>query len=331
MKPIKELFDIFSNLSILVVGDVMIDRYLTGNIERISPEAPVPIVLHQNTENRLGGAANVALNLSALGATPYLCSVIGKDENATLLLSALQEQELSTRAIIQSSDRKTTVKTRVLAANQHILRVDREDTFDLSEQERTLLLAQIKTLLETKTIDLILFQDYNKGVLSERMIRETSLEAIRRDIPIAVDPKKRNFFAYKKSTLFKPNLKEIRANLPFEINPTISDLTKASFHLRQKTGHRFTMITLSDKGIFIDDGKNQAILDTKVRKIADVCGAGDTVISIASLGLAAGLSLEEMALISNIAGGQVCERVGVVPVDKMQLKKELLSTFFKQV
>lgn len=332
MMEINQLFEQFNGLNVLVVGDVMIDRYLTGNVDRISPEAPVPIVHLNDSDNRLGGAANVALNLKALGATPYLCSVIGKDENAEVFLNLLPENQLSTRGIIQSSERVTTVKTRVIANHQHLLRVDREDTHDLSSKEEEAYLNNIRDLLESKEFHVILFQDYNKGVLSYNVIRGIILDAIKRDIPTAVDPKYKNFWAYKHVTLFKPNLKEIRTQLEQDVAVNMTDLTEASAQIKSKLGNQLTMITLSEKGLFIEDDKKYTdVVPTQERIIADVCGAGDTVISVTSLCLALGIDPKEIAVLANLAGGQVCEKIGVVPVDKEQLRQEYISLHNKKI
>ncbi len=320
-----DFLNTFSKVNILVVGDVMIDRYLNGDVNRVSPEAPVPVVHLQEVENRLGGAANVALNLKALGATPYLCSVIGKDDNAAAFLKLLPKNNLSTRGIIQSEERKTTVKTRVLAQNQHLLRVDTEDTHDLSTKERNTYLEVIRDILDIKDIHAILFQDYNKGVLCQKTISEIVLEAVKRDIPTAVDPKNHNFWAYKHVTLFKPNLKEIRAQLPFQVDTNPASLRKAASAIQEKIGNQITLITLSEAGLFIANQEEQELVPTQARSIADVCGAGDTVISVATIGIALGMSLLDIATLSNLAGGQVCEKVGVVPVDATQLKAEYES------
>lgn len=319
----SDFFDSFTKLNVLIVGDVMIDRYLQGKVSRISPEAPVPVVHLQKRDNRLGGAANVALNIKALGATPYLCSVVGQDESGQQFLDLLPQCGLSPRYIFQSAERSTTVKTRILASSQQLLRVDAEDTFDLSLSESKQFLEIVKDILDNKDIHVILFQDYNKGVLSRKIINEVMLEAIKRDIPTAADPKFKNFWAYKHVTLFKPNLKEIRAQLPNGIDADdFHSLSQAAEQVRNKLGNQITLITLSEKGLFIDkDGKGM-VLPTQERSIADVCGAGDTVISIAALGLALNMDIKELATLANLSGGQVCERVGVVPVDLDQLKKE---------
>jgi rfaE bifunctional protein kinase chain/domain len=322
MDQIEKTFRSFQGQNILVVGDVMLDRYIYGSADRISPEAPVPVVHLKQQENRLGGAANVALNLKALGANPYLCSVIGKDDNAAKMLELLPGQGLSAKGIIQSGERITTVKTRVIASNQHLLRVDNEDQHLLSNQEANALKAAVIGLLEAREIHAILFQDYNKGVLSKQVIRDIMLEAIKRDIPTAVDPKHDNFWAYKHVTLFKPNLKEIRAKVPFRIEPELGALREAAQHIRSQLGNRYALITLSEQGLFYESKQEASILPTQPRLIADVCGAGDTVFAIAGIGLSLNMPLSEIALLSNLAGGQVCEKVGVVPVDATQLQKE---------
>ena len=317
-----DIFKAFNQLNVLVIGDVMIDRYMTGQVERISPEAPVPVVHLYQQEDRLGGAANVALNIKALGATPYLCSVIGKDKDAERMLQLLPDTGLSLEGIAQSEERLTTVKTRILAGSQQLLRVDEENTNDLSKKETTSLLEIVHNILEERTIHVILFQDYNKGVLSSEVIHAIMLEAIKRDIPTAVDPKFKNFWAYKQVTLFKPNLKEIRNQMPETILAEPASLNKAARFVREQLGNQYTLITLSEKGLFIDHNGESLLEGTRPRQIADVSGAGDTVISVAALCLALSLDIQEIATLSNLAGGQVCERLGVVPVNKSQLQQE---------
>lgn len=316
------IFEAFKDLNILVIGDVMIDRYINGKVNRISPEAPVPVVNWETTENRLGGAANVALNLKALGANPYLLSIIGDDENGEVFKQLLPTNGLSSRGILSSKQRSTSVKTRIIASNQHLLRVDRETTNDLSAQEQKMLLTELQKLLELKEIQAILLQDYNKGVLSHKVIREIILESIKRDIPTAVDPKYKNFWAYKHISLFKPNLREVQQQLNFEVEPTLSSLEVVSKHIKNKLGNRYTIITLSEKGIFLDDKGKCFLIPTQPRAIADVCGAGDTVISVLSLGLALDYDMKEIVNLANLAGGIVCEEVGVVPINKEKLRFE---------
>lgn len=318
----KQLFQAFNQINVLILGDVIIDRYLDGKVDRISPEAPVPIVHLQHSDNRLGGAANVALNVKAMGAEPYLFSVIGEDENTEIFKHLMPKNNLWSAGIIVSEERCTTVKTRIMSNNQQLLRVDREDTHDISENVEVLLLNKIKAFLEEKEIQVIILQDYNKGVFSLSMIQKILTQAKAKNIPVVVDPKKNHFFEFKHVDIFKPNLKEIRESVPFEVLPNLESLKKASDFLRQKSKNHNTIITLSEKGMFIDDGKNSKIIPTQVRNIADVCGAGDSVISLTALSLALKLDLVQIATLANLAGGQVCEKVGVVPVNKNQLEEE---------
>jgi rfaE bifunctional protein kinase chain/domain len=311
----KNILQKFENQEVAIVGDVMIDRYLTGAVSRISPEAPVPVVLHRVTEDRLGGAANVALNVRALGGIPWLCSVVGSDSDGNdFSAKILAGAGIAGNGIVRSSTRKTTVKTRVLGNNQQMLRIDQEDAHDLSTPESEALLRALLHLLDTRPIRVVILQDYNKGVLTAALIEAVVQAARERGIPTAVDPKKSNFFAYRGVDLFKPNLKEIRDSMPFEVQAEIASLQGAAAFLRQKLQNRFTMVTLSEKGLFLDDGMGGQIFPTVARNVADVSGAGDTVISIAAMGLAAGLDWADIATLSNLAGGQVCEFPGVVPV-----------------
>ena len=331
MRSPKDIFKAFTNLNILIIGDVMIDHYIWGKVNRVSPEAPVPVVDFQEETERLGGAANVALNIKSMGAKPLLFSVIGKDQYGKTFLNLLQGHNISTSGIYQSNERPTTIKSRVIAQQQHLLRIDREETHALSSKEFTNLFSTILETLNTQKIDVILFQDYNKGVLSLELIHKTIAEATRRNIPTVVDPKATNFWEYKQTTLFKPNLKEINQSLSFPVTANLESLQKATDQIQQNLGNQYTMITLSEKGIFSQQEKDGVILPTHPRQIADVCGAGDTVISLAALGLGIGLSIREISVLANLAGGQVCEKVGVVPVDCEQLLEEYSDLLDEQL
>ncbi len=326
MQNIEVVFERFAKLNVLIVGDVMIDRYIHGKVNRISPEAPVPIVEFTHSEERLGGAANVALNIKALGATPYLFSVIGQDRDADIFQNLLRNNNLPIQGITLSQKRMTTVKTRIVAGSQQLLRMDTEQTQDLDTELSTDFLKNLAAFLAENTIDVLILQDYNKGVLSEKVIEGVLHIAQEKKIPTVVDPKKKNFFCYKNVTLFKPNLKEIREALPFDIKPDVDSLQNAADYLRNTLGHQATMITLSEKGLFLEDKNAKGrIFPTKNRQIADVSGAGDTVISVAALGIATTLNKDTMAHLCNIAGGQVCEEAGVVPLSIDRLKKEVGS------
>lgn len=326
----KDIFQKFNNLNVVVIGDIMVDSYQWGKVERISPEAPVPICAVTKIENRLGGAGNVALNLKAMGANPILCSVIGKDSNGENLLHLMQQEGMTTDYILQSTDRPTTTKTRIIGNNSQMLRIDNESIETLDRKEETAFLKRIESLFSKMKIDVVIFQDYDKGVITERVITTTTSQANKKNIPITVDPKHRNFSLYKDVAMFKPNLKELKEGLKIEFDkPTQENLENASLLLKDKQRIEKVFITLSEYGVFFADySKKQAevvLLPANVRKIADVSGAGDTVISVASLCLALAIEPKEIAKISNLAGGLVCEEVGVVPINKDRLYRELLA------
>lgn len=326
----KEIFDKFDNLNVLIIGDVMIDSYQWGKVDRICPEAPVPICCVNKVENRLGGAGNVALNIASMGAKPILCSVVGEDDNEKILLSLLEENNMSKEGIVLSKDRMTTIKTRILGNKVQMLRVDKETTTLLNPKEESDLLERIYSIIETKKIDAIIFQDYDKGVITKEIIKQTVKIAKQKNIPTAVDPKHRNFSLYTGVTLFKPNLKELKEGLKIDFSqPTKENLSSAALLLHDKQDIQQVFITLSENGVFIADyTKRQAeitMLPAHLRQIADVSGAGDTVISVATLCMALGLKAKDIARISNLAGGLVCEIVGVVPIDKKRLYMEVIA------
>jgi len=320
----REVVGQFEDKTILVIGDVMIDAYVRGNVNRVSPEAPVPIVSLQKQEERLGGAANVAINLVAMGAKAIVCSVVGNDKSGKQLVTLLTENKISGEGLVFSAERQTTVKTRIIGNNQHLLRIDSEQVDDVSEQEAKDLIQKVATIIKKNKVDAIIFEDYNKGVLTEKTISEIVILANENSIITTVDPKNKNFFAYKNVTLFKPNLKELKegVNKQFSFNETVK-FEEAVLLLEQKLNNQISFITLSENGVFIKDKTNQYHVPAHVRNIADVSGAGDTVISIATLCLTAGLSIKEIAEIANLAGGLVCEKSGVVSIDKELLITEV--------
>jgi len=323
---IKEMFASFNKLNVLIVGDVMIDAYMWGNVNRISPEAPVPVVAVSKRENRLGGAANVALNIQAMGANPVLCSLVGDDEGGKLFSSLLKKQKLSPEGILKSKSRITTIKTRVLGGNHQMIRVDEEDDTPVSEKESTALFAGIKKLIGGKKIDVIIFEDYDKGCITTELIRSVVALAKQKNIPVVVDPKKRNFMAYAGVTLFKPNLKELREGLKVDFDSSnMKELTRTVDSFLRKQDIDSALITLSEKGVYINDKKTKTLIPAHVRDITDVSGAGDTVVSVAALCIALGLPAETIAVLANLAGGLVCEKVGVVPVNKKELLAEALK------
>lgn len=320
---IEALFEEFNTVKVLVVGDVMLDSYLWGTTTRISPEAPVPIVNVKNKEKRLGGAANVALNLQAMGATPFLCSLVGNDGEGTEFFDLLKENNLSAEGVVISSERKTTVKHRIIASSQQLLRVDTEDTHDANEKELSELASKFSALL--KKVDVVLFQDYNKGVLTEKNIGSFIEKARLENTPTIVDPKKKNFLAYKNVTLFKPNLKELTEGLNIEVKRNDQKgIQEAVILLKQQITMNNALVTLSEEGVYIGDGVKNNFSPAHKRDIADVSGAGDTVVSVAALCLAKQINLTFLAELSNLAGGLVCEHVGVVPINKIRLKEEAI-------
>lgn len=325
-----KVFDKFNSLNILIIGDVMIDAYWWGGVNRISPEAPVPVCAVNDKESRLGGAANVALNIAAMGANPILCSVVGEDYQGHQLCELMEKQNMDTKGIVFSSNRPTTIKTRIIGNKTQMLRIDEETDVNISSSEEKIFVDKIEEIINTEKINAIIFQDYDKGVITEGVITKIIEIAKRKNIPVTVDPKKRNFTAYKNVDLFKPNLKELKEGLKIDFDNVDKDvLVEASLLLHYKQKIDKVFITLSEKGVFMMDFANKeaeiTMLPACLRKISDVSGAGDTVISLATLCLALGLDSQTIANISNFAGGLVCESVGVVPIDKNKLLSELLK------
>jgi D-glycero-beta-D-manno-heptose-7-phosphate kinase len=326
---IREIFRSFNNLNVLIIGDVMVDSYLWGKVNRISPEAPVPIVAVNKKERRLGGAANVALNIQALGANPILCSVIGVDYDGMAFLDLLRQQKLSQKGILKSRDRITTVKTRVIGNNHQLVRVDDETEDDVTPDETHNLLTLISYIIQHDKIDVIIFEDYNKGLITPKLVQKVVELAKAKGIPTCVDPKKRNFNSYKGVTLFKPNLKELREGLKLDVDAdNINELQREISSFRVKQKFETALVTLADKGIITNSRSVKEHIEAHVRVIADVSGAGDTVISVASLCRALECNPVLTAALANLAGGIVCEEVGVIPISKDKLLEEALQLDF---
>lgn len=325
----KKFFKKVSKQKILIIGDVMIDTYLWGSVQRVSPEAPVPIISNIIEENRLGGAANVALNVKSMGATPILCSVIGGDDRGKIFLDLLDEQNLSDVGITVDDYRITTQKTRVISGTKHLLRVDEEIESAIARRIQTAFIDIILNIMETGGIDAIIFQDYNKGVLTPAVIKKVISQANFHNIPVMVDPKFRNFKSYKDITLFKPNLKELVKGLNIDASKSDIDiLISAGQEFRKSQKQEILLITLSEKGMLVLTEGNYRYIPGFERDIIDVSGAGDTVISVVALGYAAGLSPEQLAVMANLAGGLVCEQAGVVPLNKLQFERECMELDF---
>ncbi len=316
-------------MRVIVIGDAMLDTYLWGKVERLSPEAPVPIVSVTKRENRLGGAANVSRNIQSLGATPVLFSVVGDDDNGKEFINLLQKRDLGNHGIFIDSTRNTTVKNRIISSGKQIVRVDEETINYVSEKMVEKMVAGIREEMDNKQIDVIVFVDYDKGAITPALFDEVNKLAIERNIPTSVDPKKRNFWHYKNVSLFKPNFKEFVEGLGKPIAKDDLEAIKSNAdEFKKQQNLKLIFITLSELGVFISNGVKEQYYPVVIRDIADVSGAGDTVIAVASLAMAAGLSPKTMALMSNLAGGLVCEKVGVVPIDMEQLKKEMKSSKF---
>jgi len=323
----ESLFESFANQKVMVIGDVMIDTYLWGKVSRVSPEAPVPIVSGIMEESRLGGAANVALNIKAMGAVPILCSVIGGDERGSMFLELLEEQNLSDVGLIVDDYRLTTQKTRIISASKHLLRVDEEMEMYLSEKSQEEFLELINNLLENREIDSIVFQDYDKGIVTPLIISEVAKIARKQAIPVLVDPKFRNFCEYTNITLLKPNFKELQRGLKLDFNKKdISGIAGACMKYQEDKHIDTVMATLSESGILVTTGGGFHHIPAVAREVTDVSGAGDTVISVAAICLNAGFSPLQVASVANLAGGQVCEHPGVVPVNAAQLLKECMES-----
>ncbi len=317
---IQQLFNEFEKIRIAVIGDVMLDTYWWGNVSRISPEAPVPIVALQKNELRLGGAANVALNLVALHAQTTLISVIGNDDEGKKLLDLLEQKKINSSYIICNDERITTNKTRIISRNQQMMRLDAEVSTDINNKIEAQLLSNIKKYIDTENPNVIIFQDYNKGVLTQKVIEQTIEWCKEKNIITTVDPKRKNFFTYKNVDIFKPNLVEVKEGLNILFDDVDIDLLKDVHHqLHQKLNNKISFITLSEKGVFYQDEKSSNIIPTHVRIIADVSGAGDTVIAVASMVYAITKNMQLTSEVANIAGGLVCEEVGTAAINKEKL------------
>jgi rfaE bifunctional protein kinase chain/domain len=324
ISEINQIFEQFRQMRVIVIGDSMIDSYLWGKVERVSPEAPVPVVSVNKRENRLGGAGNVSLNMKALGAAPYLFTVIGDDDKGRKFKKLMAKEGLSGEGVFEDKNRITTVKSRIISKGQHIVRVDEETSEYIDLALQTKIVTAIEELIETQKIDVIVFVDYDKGLISQALFEKVNAIALNKGIPTAVDPKKRNFSHYRDITLFKPNFKEFTEGLgvPLEKGDFVA-LKAAAESYKKKQNFKLIFITLSELGVLISNGLEEQHYPAIVRDIADVSGAGDTVISVASLAMAAGLSQKTMALMSNLAGGLVCEKAGVAPIVKDRLIEEM--------
>jgi len=320
---LDEIFQNFNNKKIFVIGDLMLDVYIWGKVGRISPEAPVPIVEVEEESYRFGGAANVGMNIKSLGGIPILVGVIGYDREGTVIDALIKENNIERDGVFYDEDRPTTVKTRIIAHNQHVVRIDKEDRSEISSDLENKILQFIQQ--RKNEIDGIILQDYNKGVLTKSLIKQVIDFASQNNILITVDPKFDNFFEYRNVTVFKPNRKETEDALGFKLDSE-ERVLEAGQQLKEKLNPEYLLLTRGEKGmtLFSKNGDVHTI-PTRARKVADVSGAGDTVIATITMALAAGAEIEEASTIANLAAGLVCEEVGVVPINRELLYKTLLD------
>lgn len=318
-----KLFQQFKHIKVGVVGDVMLDTYWWGHVERISPEAPVPVVSLDKRELRIGGAGNVALNLVAMEAQVSVFSVIGNDADGELLNDLFSQNKINTTYLIKNSDRKTTNKTRIMSRNQQMMRLDSETTEDISSEIADKLLNNLQQYITKEKPQVIILEDYNKGILTEKLITDVVTICKQHNVITAVDPKKKNFFAYKNVDIFKPNLKEVKEGLNIHIDEiNAASMSQVHDALAAKLHHHISFITLSEKGVFYKNEETSAIIPSHIRNIADVSGAGDTVIAVASLVYTVTKDQHLMAEVANIAGGLVCEEVGTQAINRKRLLTE---------
>lgn len=311
---LTELKKGFDGKRIAVIGDMMLDGYFWGDVKRISPEAPVPVLEVEDEFFRFGGAANVAFNILTLGGIPVPVGVIGNDTYGNIFSSLIKEKKMEHDGIIIDNERPTTTKTRVIANNQHVVRIDKESKAYINNKIETKILSYVETNLSK--LDGIILQDYNKGILTPSLITKIISLANKKNILITVDPKFDNFFEYKNVTVFKPNRKETETVLGIRIKDD-KDISSAGRNLLQKLNSKYVLLTLGEAGIAVfEDGDKERRMPTKARKVADVSGAGDTVISTLTIGLAAGANIYEACFLANYAAGIVCGEVGIVPIEK---------------
>ncbi len=312
-KRLKHLKNNFKGKRIAVIGDMMLDIYFWGDVKRISPEAPVPVLEVENEFYRFGGAANVALNISSLNGIAEPIGIIGYDNYGTIFNSLLSDQKIPHHGIIEDDSRPTTAKTRVIADSQHIVRIDKESRETISQNIQSKIFNYVKSII--KDLDGIILQDYNKGVLTSSLIAQLIELANKNKKLVTVDPKFNNFYEYKNVTVFKPNRKEAEDILGMKIK-TDDDVSFAGNTLLKKLNAKNILLTLGEGGIAVfEKGKPEKRMPTKARKVADVSGAGDTVISTLTMALAAGANIYEASYLANYAGGIVCEEVGIIPID----------------
>lgn len=307
---IDDLLERARQVRILVVGDLMLDRYVTGHVERVSPEAPVPVVRVESERSALGGAGNVAANVTALGAACQVVGHVGSDAEGDELVAALEACGVRAEGIVRGGGRPTTVKTRVGARHQQIVRFDRETEEDADEELARGLVAAVTRL--GVDVGAIVAQDYNKGALSLRVIRALMQTSGAHGIQVVVDPKRRNFFAYGGAAVFKPNARELTDALGEPIRPNDASWMSET---RQRLGCAHLLLTLGELGMAVQTAEDELLhLPTAAQAVFDVSGAGDTVSAAVAVALAAGASIGEAALLANHAAAVEVGKPGVQTV-----------------
>lgn len=322
-RRLTELKNNFKGKRIAIIGDMMLDIYFWGDVKRISPEAPVPVVEVENEFFRFGGAANCALNIASLGGIPEPIGVIGYDSFGTIFNSLLSDANIPSGGIMIDETRPTTGKTRVIADKQHVVRIDKESNLNLNSNLNEKILQHLEEIIDS--LNGIILQDYNKGVFTESLITRIINLANSKNILVTVDPKFHNFFSFKNVTVFKPNRKEAEDVLGMKIKSD-DDISKAGNILLEKLDAKNVLLTLGSEGIAVfQKGASERRMPTKARKVADVSGAGDTVISTLTLALASGADIFEASYLANYAGGIVCGEVGIVPIEADKLFSTIIQ------
>lgn len=314
---LKELLQDFQGKKIAVLGDLMLDRYYWGVVQRVSPEAPVPVVEVESESVRLGGAANVACNIQALGGEPILVGLIGNDHRGRSLIDMLKERNLETRGIVVDGSRPTTIKTRVIAHGQHVVRIDNESKADCPDHLVSQIIDAVRYSI--RDIDGIIIEDYNKGVATSEVIRQVIAVAAKYDKIVTVDPKFNNFTEYKGVTVFKPNRREVEEVLGGRLR-TLDDVVSAGQRLLAMLSARNVLLTRGEEGLSLFEANGGVMhVPTMAENVQDVSGAGDTVIATLTMALAGGLGIREACVLANCAGGVVVGQVGIVPIEPLKL------------
>lgn len=325
VQRVKELLGLTAGKKIAVIGDVMLDRYFWGSVTRVSPEAPVPVIDYENETYHLGGAANVANNLLSLGISPILCGVLGADKYAVRFRDIAEENGISTIGLKEDVSRPTTVKTRIMGNNQHIARLDRESRQKISS---TIMKSIVESLENTDKLDGIIFEDYNKGTITEVLIKKVITFASNNKIPVFVDPKVDYFFDYRNVTVIKPNLKETSIALKKELSSR-EDIVEAGKKILKELHVENVLLTMSSEGMMLFESNGDvSSVPTRARMVADVSGAGDTAIATLATFYVAGATMKEAATIANLAAGVICEHPGIISIKPMDLFDSVVRNSF---